>query len=394
VNRWLHGIARLTPVRVLAIFIVLWLGVAVLLASFHVSMPWIIAYGGVTLIYAFFVAGWAMMRMTARLRGVMDEGETPDGGLLLEALPQAVMIADDGGKVRAVNNAWLDLFVLSRSSTWNKNYKRFADPVLRGHLDRVRKTKEAALDLNLSTRLPDGANLSFMADLTPYGEGVLAAARPTTKPGKGVVPYLAVDRYRQLGRLAEHALSFLQRELRAMAETQASCAERLPALLQMMDDLQAVAEEKAETIEALDLRRLLARVQRTVAPFLADKGLKLTAAVAEDLPGARGRAAHLRYVLLALVIEALAAAPPGGEVRLSAQRGGEEIRIAVEDEGAALDENAAQNLFTPFADEQRGPGFAVARQIAREHGGDLHYEPREGSGRRFVLYLPWEKAES
>lgn len=392
-NSWLRRIARLTPVRVVALFIILWLGVAVLLAVFHVSMPWIIAYGGVTLIYAFFVAGWAMMRMTARLRGVMDEGETPDGDLLLEALPQAVLIADDRGKVRAINNAWLDLFALSRSQSWNKKYKRFTDPVLRGHLDRVRKTKEPALGLNLSTRLPDGGNLLFLSDLMPYGDGVMITARPTAQPGWAGVPFMAVDRYRQLGRLAQYALGFLQRELRALAEEKETFAERMPSLLQAMDDLLAVTEAEAETVEPIDLNELLTRAQRTVAPFLAEKGLRLTATISDDLPRVRGRAAHLRYVLLALVIDALAAAPAGSELRLSAQRGGEEVRIALEDDGAALDEGVAHRLFTPFGDEERGPGFAVARQIAREHGGDLHYETRDPAGRRFVLYLPGESAE-
>jgi signal transduction histidine kinase len=38
-----------------------------------------------------------------------------------------------------------------------------------------------------------------------------------------------------------------------------------------------------------------------------------------------------------------------------------------------------------------GLGLSIARDIARRHGGDVIYAPREGGGSVFTLVLPLEK---
>jgi signal transduction histidine kinase len=41
-----------------------------------------------------------------------------------------------------------------------------------------------------------------------------------------------------------------------------------------------------------------------------------------------------------------------------------------------------------------GLGLTIARQIARAHGGEVVYEPREGSGSCFILRLPLKPIET
>jgi len=66
------------------------------------------------------------------------------------------------------------------------------------------------------------------------------------------------------------------------------------------------------------------------------------------------------------------------------------LRIEVEDDGDGVPEAIAATLFEPMVSgraDGTGLGLALAREIAREHGGDLALQAREG-GTCFVLLLP------
>jgi two-component system nitrogen regulation sensor histidine kinase GlnL len=66
------------------------------------------------------------------------------------------------------------------------------------------------------------------------------------------------------------------------------------------------------------------------------------------------------------------------------------LRIEVEDDGDGVPASLASTLFEPMVSgraDGSGLGLALAREIAREHGGELTYAPRE-PGSCFVMWLP------
>lgn len=66
------------------------------------------------------------------------------------------------------------------------------------------------------------------------------------------------------------------------------------------------------------------------------------------------------------------------------------LRIEVEDDGDGVSDAIAATLFEPMVSGRAGGtglGLALAREIAREHGGDLTLQPR-AAGACFVLLLP------
>jgi signal transduction histidine kinase len=69
-------------------------------------------------------------------------------------------------------------------------------------------------------------------------------------------------------------------------------------------------------------------------------------------------------------------------------------RVVVADAGPGVAEAERARIFEPFArgagasGEGAGLGLAIARQIARHHGGELSFEPNDAGGSRFVATLP------
>jgi signal transduction histidine kinase len=82
----------------------------------------------------------------------------------------------------------------------------------------------------------------------------------------------------------------------------------------------------------------------------------------------------------------------GGEVRIEAAHGSENVLIDIADSGPGIPPAAQSSLFQPFASKGKsggsGLGLAIARELARGHGGDLTLLETGPGGTTFRLTLP------
>lgn len=87
-----------------------------------------------------------------------------------------------------------------------------------------------------------------------------------------------------------------------------------------------------------------------------------------------------------------AAEAGAGHVNVSATEKGGKVEIAIRDDGPGLPERAREKLFRPFEGSVRaggtGLGLAIARELARNHGGDLSLVDSSERGTEFRLTLP------
>ena len=103
------------------------------------------------------------------------------------------------------------------------------------------------------------------------------------------------------------------------------------------------------------------------------------------------RPADFERAVANLVENALRYSP--NEVAVHVTLEGPMLRIAVEDRGPGVPDGDRDRIFERFftTDAERrgtGLGLAIVRAVAMAHGGDAHFEPREGGGSRFVLRFP------
>jgi two-component system nitrogen regulation sensor histidine kinase GlnL len=121
-----------------------------------------------------------------------------------------------------------------------------------------------------------------------------------------------------------------------------------------------------------------------------------------SLPAFHGDADRLQQLLLNLARNAVEAGAQCLNLRTRVEhavRLGERVartalRVDVTDDGAGVAAAVRDALFEPLVSgraDGTGLGLALAREIAREHGGELRYSSRPGAT-VFSLYLPLETA--
>jgi len=137
------------------------------------------------------------------------------------------------------------------------------------------------------------------------------------------------------------------------------------------------------------LATLLAELAELLGPDLDAKQATIDCAeVSGDVSADREQ---IRRLLLNLLLNAVASLPDGGriEVRSEPTRAGS--RLVILDDGCGIPESLRDTLFEPYVTGRPGGtglGLSIARRIAMDHGWRLSFEPRSGSGSRFVLEIP------
>ncbi|MBK8977027.1 MAG: HAMP domain-containing histidine kinase [Planctomycetes bacterium] len=150
--------------------------------------------------------------------------------------------------------------------------------------------------------------------------------------------------------------------------------------------------------EPIDVRRLLAEVERLAPRQLADVELTLRTRVVEPLPALRADRGELLQALLNLVRNAadasVAAGPGPHPIDVTAARAADGgVELAVADRGVGVPPADAERVFEPFFTTKppgrgTGLGLALIAAIAETHGGSVRLDPAWSPGARFVLWLP------
>jgi two-component system osmolarity sensor histidine kinase EnvZ len=179
----------------------------------------------------------------------------------------------------------------------------------------------------------------------------------------------------------------------ALSEPNSRNADMKRDLLEMehmIDEYLAFARgEGGEAAEPVLLRPLIEAVgegaRRLGARVAVDVDIELTATA---------RPNALKRALSNLILNAAA---HGETVQVAARRGPQGVEIVVDDDGPGIPEDQHEEAFKAFArlDASRnqntkgvGLGLAIARDVARGHGGDIQLDRSPLGGLRAIVRLP------
>jgi signal transduction histidine kinase len=204
-------------------------------------------------------------------------------------------------------------------------------------------------------------------------------------------------------------LSVMQGNLEAMMdglitpdETElAELHDEVLRLSRLVEDLRllslADAGELALEREKVDAGELVETVVRRLTPLAKSEGVALSGEIGLApmiIPGDRGK---LQQALVNLVDNGIRYTPPGGSVRVRAQRQNGTVHLVVTDQGPGIAPADLPYVFERFwrgsksrsRDEGgSGLGLSIVKQIATLHGGQVSVALPPGGGSQFSLVLP------
>lgn len=191
-------------------------------------------------------------------------------------------------------------------------------------------------------------------------------------------------------------LELALRHPRSEADYQDAIREALDStnrLIALAEDLLALARVGARGPGEESCASLGQVVEQAVRASRVRAGAEQRVEVQVEDAQVPGRAADLSRMVRNLIDNALAHAPAGTSVRVTAGRVEDHAEIAVEDAGPGVPEPIRERIFDPFFRGEReagepgaGLGLSIAREIACVHGGDLTLRCEPGRT-RFVARL-------
>jgi len=176
-----------------------------------------------------------------------------------------------------------------------------------------------------------------------------------------------------------------RKEMFAIAAKEAARLERLTT------DFLVYARPRAAQIARASVTDTLNYVATVTRAHAADKGVAIDVRPQSNMEGDFDPA-QIQQALLNLVLNAIDACKGGDSVRLQAQKKvPDAIRIDVIDPVGPIPEEAVARIFEPlFTTKQggNGLGLAIARNIARAHGGDIMLRVNEPAQVCFSIEIP------
>ncbi len=196
-----------------------------------------------------------------------------------------------------------------------------------------------------------------------------------------------------------------------LASRQATAApEQMPRLVRLQADLRRSIQESATRLQEIaarvarftnldqaELQQIgLAETLTDVVDLLRSKvpaGVEIVREFA-DVPRLVGNPQQISAVFYDLVYNSLRAVGETGRVTLRLRLRSGMAEVEIEDTGRGIAREKLANIFEPGFQENSGRmstgnwSMFTARQVIREHGGEIMIESEAGAGTRVIVQLP------
>jgi signal transduction histidine kinase len=173
-------------------------------------------------------------------------------------------------------------------------------------------------------------------------------------------------------------------------------------LTRLTDDLLEVARITQDKLrlqlEPVDLRQVVQAALDDCAELAQSQRHSVTLELPAQALTVDGDVARLTQIVVNVFSNACKYTPPGGHIKVYAQRDADQVELVIEDNGIGLSEQALPGIFAMFSQVESalersrgglGVGLALVKRLLELHGGAIEASsPGPGMGSRFTIRLP------
>lgn len=145
----------------------------------------------------------------------------------------------------------------------------------------------------------------------------------------------------------------------------------------------------------VEIRKLIKEVLFSLQPLILEKNLKIATDFPSKIIPVECDGDIIELVLSNLISNAIKYSNPGGVIKISIEKKGDWVEVAVEDNGIGIKKDDIENITKGFYRTDEGKkhakGFGIGLKMVKEflelHGSDIKIESEEGKGSRFSFQL-------
>jgi signal transduction histidine kinase len=149
--------------------------------------------------------------------------------------------------------------------------------------------------------------------------------------------------------------------------------------------------------ERMPIGAVISETITTIQAVADKKNIKIHLEMLPHSPIVYGDQERLVQVMTNLMSNACKYSPENSNVYISLTNGGNQVRLAVKDEGFGISPEDRDKMFTRFFRSEdpnirqapgTGLGLSISRAIVERHGGELGFESELGAGTEFWFTVP------
>ncbi|MBC8324268.1 MAG: hypothetical protein H8E27_01395 [Verrucomicrobia subdivision 3 bacterium] len=160
----------------------------------------------------------------------------------------------------------------------------------------------------------------------------------------------------------------------------------------ILTELMGYARLSEGRVERLKVKDEIRVSIEDVFPKVSNFEITVNQRISDALPPLMMQRAHLREILVNVLVNARESTSKGGSVDVSCQPlANYEIEIRVKDSGPGVPEDQIERIFEAYfttKEKGTGLGLSIVKQNTELYGGKIHVESVLGTGTEFILTFP------